>query len=546
MTPTGTNPAAATLKFVKLDEVHESPRNPRHRYRGIEELAESLKTHGQLTPALVRTNANGYELAAGHRRFRAAKLAGLTHLEVKVRQIADAEFAEILTIENSERSDLHPLEEAEGYKLLMEEAGYDVAKIATRINRSHEFVHDRMRLLQLIPELKAQFLESRFLLAHAIILAKLTPEHQRAAMRTERVGGYGSRRREGGLYRTDLTLDRKVFPYVPASPGELQEWVNDNCRFKPDAVQLEEDFPETAVLLESAQETGTKVVYITDGFMVSSGARDVNEKTIPERSWKRADGEYGSKTCDRAVVGIYADGDTRGEAIGVCISKTSCLVHWGPEVRARKAREAKKAKGGAGASTKTKKAPALRAYTPQQIKAKRTVSIRGAAVKPLEQALKIAHIKPNVKLVAAARAWAMKEADVKGTLSADELLVALFAVDAYHTVYWKLRERPQELAVFGVDAILAQIKVDTCVHCGCSEENACRIEKPGSYSSRSCKWISKTPLVCDNPVCVAQFEKAGGKAPASVKQAVASSEADLGEAQLAEAQLAEEDLDDEA
>lgn len=523
----------ATLTLIPIGEIHESPLNPRSHFDPVKlvALSDSMRTHGQLTPALVRPNAKGFELAAGHRRFRAAKAAGLPTLECKVRELTDVEFVEILTIENDEREDVHPLEQANGYRLLMEKAGYDVAKIAARVQRSHDFVHDRLRLLQLIPELKEQFLASRFLLAHAIILAKLTPAHQAKAMKTEPVNGYHGNREAGGLYRVDLTLDRKLFPYVPKSPGELQEWVNRRCRFTPDAEQLEEDFPETAQLLESAEETGTKTVYITDGWAVSQGARDVNVKTIPARSWKRADGELGSKTCDRAVVGIYADGKARGQAIGVCISKTSCTVHWGPEVRARKAREAKKAKSGTSKSTKAKKASALRAYTPQQIKQKRTISIRGAAEELMEEVLATAHQKPNAKLLAAAKEWAREQAEVKGTFSAEQLVVALFAHEAADSLRWTLRERPQELAVFGVDAILAKVKVDTCVHCGCSEENGCKLSHSAarSWDTHPCKWVSKAPWVCSNPICVAQFEKAGGKLAASTKDLVTAGMAELDE-----------------
>jgi len=303
-------------------------------------------------------------------------------------------------------------------------------------------------------------------------------------------------------------------------PGELQEWVNAHCRFTPDAVQLEEDFPETAVLLEAAHETGTQTVYITDGFMVSRGARDVNEKTIPERSWERADGEQGSKTCDRAVVGIYADGDRRGEAIGVCIARTSCTVHWPAEVKARQAREAKRAKSGA-APAKAKKPAALTAYTPEQITQKRLVSLRLAAVKPVEQLLAHAHLKPSRKLVAAARAWVAKEAGVTGSLNAEQLLVALFVESFGDVLEWKLRERPQTLAVFGVDAILKTVTVDTCLYCGCSQENGCRLGEDTHYRAITCKWISKTPLVCSNPICRAQFEKGSVFGAAAVAPAKA-------------------------
>jgi ParB/RepB/Spo0J family partition protein len=533
-------PTPIEFKLIPLASIIESPWNPRHHFDPVKEanMKASLIAHGQLTIALVRPIAGGkFELAAGHRRFRGAKAAGLATLRCEVREMEDGPFCEILGIENDERDNLHPLDQAESYKLLMEHSGYDVAKIAERIQRSHDFVHDRLRLLQLIPALKADFLAGRFLLAHAILLAKLSDEQQAKAMST-RVAHAGMSRTIGGLYRDqEATLDKGEFPFVPVSPAELQEWINDNCRFEPEAVQLEEDFPETAALLESAQETGVKTVYITDGYQVSQGARDVNVKTIPERSWKRADGEEGSKTCDKAVVGIYADGDRRGEAIGVCVSKTSCTVHWGAEVKARHEREAKREKNPNATAGKPKKAKALKPYTPAQIKAKRTTSIRVAAAKPMEAVLERAHLKPSRQLIAAARTWATKQARVKGSLSAEQLIVAQFAA-RFGSIEWVLRERIGELKIFGVDQVLKIVKVDTCIYCGCGAENACDLGyNPKTYGRLRCNWISKAPFVCSNPVCVAQHEKAGGKLDAKAKAAV-------GAAVLDDAAAAD-DFDDE-
>ena len=512
--------AVPKLEFISLSKLIESPWNPRKRFNPEKQatLASSIREHGQLVPGVVRSIAGGkFEIAAGHRRSRAAQAAGIGGFLTIVRDLTDAEFCEILAIENDERDDVHPLEQANGFKLLMERSGYDVAKIATRIQRSHDFVHDRLRLLQLIPELKEHFLADRFLLAHAVILSRLTPAHQKAAMRTDPVNRYQGNRHAGGLYREDLTLDHRLFPYVANSPGELQEWVNDNCRFVPEAEQLEEDFPETAVILESAQETGTKVVYITDNFMVSNGARDPNVKTIGEKHWKRADGEQGSKPCDKAVVGVYADGDTRGQAIGVCVSKTSCLVHWGTEVRARKAREDKK--GASGAKKKPAKAKALQPYTPAQIRAKRTLSIRAAAIKPMTEILRRAHEKPSPEIVAAAKSWATKEVKAKGSLTTEQLLVALFAGEFDdHRLQWKLRERPEELKAFGVDEVLkrAALEVKTCKYCGCSVDNACDLGyAPNTYARVHCAWATKEKDVCTNPVCLAQHQKAGGTVAAT-------------------------------
>ncbi len=357
----------ATLQLLPLAKIHESPLNPRQHFDpvALANLVASLQAHGQLTPILVRPNSSGFEIAAGHRRYRAAKLAGLPALEAKVRELTDAEFAEILTIENDEREDVHPLEQAGGYRLLMEKAGYDVAKIAARVQRSHDFVYDRLRLLQLTPELKRLFLEDRFGLAQAVVLAKLSPDEQaRAATRPTHANG-----RSSGLWRSaEPTLDEKAFPLVANTAAELEYWIAHELRFKEDAVELEELFPATAVAIEAAAETGTRVVSISYEDYLRPNAKDQNERTFTRNFWKRADELEGSKSCEYAVVGIVRAGESRGEAIGVCLRRDKCKVHWAASVKIAEARAKEKSKGASPAKSgkATPKEPSWKAAVRRQ------------------------------------------------------------------------------------------------------------------------------------------------------------------------------------
>lgn len=166
----------AMLKSVPLEQLRDSPFNPRKTFdpAKLAELAESLKQIGQLEPLLVRPVNGTFEVLAGHRRFRAAKIAGLKELEVRIREIDDKTAVEILTISNLQRDDLHPLEEANGFRDLMTECGYDVKKIAARIGKSDRYVYDSLTLLKLIPAAKKLFLDGRFERGHAIELARLS------------------------------------------------------------------------------------------------------------------------------------------------------------------------------------------------------------------------------------------------------------------------------------------------------------------------------------------------------------------------------------
>jgi ParB family chromosome partitioning protein len=172
------------FQMIPLSALHESPWNLRMHFddRKMKELVDSIGRIGVLTPLIARPNKDGYEIAAGHRRFRAAKQAGMTEVPVRVRAMNDTEFLEILTIENLQREDLHPLDEAQGYQALMEKAGYDVPAIAAKVNKSESFVYQRLKLAELIPPAKKAFFEERITAGHAILIARLQPKDQKEAL----------------------------------------------------------------------------------------------------------------------------------------------------------------------------------------------------------------------------------------------------------------------------------------------------------------------------------------------------------------------------
>lgn len=356
-----------TLLRIPLAQLQESPLNPRKHYdqEALQQLADSLTASGQITPITVRPARNGkggYEIAAGHRRSRAAALAGLTELEAKVREDLrddDAAFIEILNVENLQRDDLHPLEEAQGFRTLMEKAGYDIPKIAARIGKSTKYVYDRIKLLQLIPEAQQLFLDGRFEAGHAILLARLSPKDQARAIGDPDDRHNFADNRIGGLFQpehieaaTDTELELND-PRKAVSVREFQGWIDRTVRFRPEEMDPVL-FPETATTLTQAIQEKEKVVKITREYRVPDEARDEKERTYGSNSWKRADGvaeepDYGGDRqpgtpCDYSVVGLVVAGRGRGEAFKVCIAKKKCAVHWAQEQKeaARRAREAER------------------------------------------------------------------------------------------------------------------------------------------------------------------------------------------------------------
>jgi ParB/RepB/Spo0J family partition protein len=333
---------AVEFRMIELKQLHESPLNPRKAYpqAALDELAASIKASGIITPLIARPNAKGFEIAAGHRRYRAAKLAGLEVAPVIVRAMEDQEFVEILNIENLQRQDMTALEEADGYKLLMTKAGYTVERIADRIGMSHKYVYDRVKLLELVPEVQALLRDDKITAGHAILLARLKPGEQTRAIDVDK----------GGLFEREYALDDPdrggpmLDPVKAKSVRGLDAWIAEHVRFDAAAIDTM-IFPETAAVLTAAREAEEKIVKITHEYHLQESARDPKERTYSSMSWKRADGTHKSKPCEHAVIGVIVGGPGRGKAFKVCVDKDKCAQHWGAEKRER-ARRAKRGEVG--------------------------------------------------------------------------------------------------------------------------------------------------------------------------------------------------------
>src|SRR5271166_3542499 len=173
-------------RSVPITALAESATNPRKRFdaKSLEELAASFKTQGILAPLLVRElEESKYEVVAGARRLRAAKLAELEKLPVRVVKLTDAEAIEAQCVENLQREDIHPLEEALGFKSLLElgEPAYTIAIIASRAGKSEAYVYGRVRLADLIPPVAEAFLKDQITIGHALLIAKLPASQQQEA-----------------------------------------------------------------------------------------------------------------------------------------------------------------------------------------------------------------------------------------------------------------------------------------------------------------------------------------------------------------------------
>ncbi len=133
----GAEAAAGTTLEISLAELESNPLQPRRRFEpgALEELAATIRAHGVLTPVVVRRAPGGYQIIAGERRVRAARLAGLTRIPAIIKEASNAQALEMALVENLQREDLNPVEAAEAYRRLTEEFGLTQEEVAERLGR---------------------------------------------------------------------------------------------------------------------------------------------------------------------------------------------------------------------------------------------------------------------------------------------------------------------------------------------------------------------------------------------------------------------------
>jgi ParB family chromosome partitioning protein len=174
---------SSAFQYLAIDQIHESTTNPRRTFdeSKLYELAESIKHNGLIQPITVRPNNQGFEIVAGARRYRAALLAELFSVPARIVDIDDAKALEWQLVENSQRVDVHPYEEAQGFQRLLDIPGYDVATLVEKSGKSASHVYARLSLLQLIPTVAEAFTQERITASHANLIARLPQESQAEA-----------------------------------------------------------------------------------------------------------------------------------------------------------------------------------------------------------------------------------------------------------------------------------------------------------------------------------------------------------------------------
>lgn len=168
--------ATVTLKISELEPNRNQPRKEFDE-KALTELAESIREHGLIQPILVRPLiGGGYQIVAGERRYRACRMAGLTEVPVTIRELTDEETMELALIENLQRENLNPFEEALGYKSLMDEYSFSQEQVAKAVGKSRSAVANTLRLLNLPEEVTALVKDGKLSAGHARALLSIDDE----------------------------------------------------------------------------------------------------------------------------------------------------------------------------------------------------------------------------------------------------------------------------------------------------------------------------------------------------------------------------------
>jgi len=166
------------IREISLQKLRANPYQPRKEFdqAALEELAQSVKEHGVIQPIVVRESSFGYDILAGERRFRAAKLAGLEHIPAVIKSFSDDAMMQLAILENIQREDLNILEEANGYQSLLNKFGWTQQQLAERMGKSRSHITNILRLLELPQSVQQLLSNDKITMGHAKVLLGLSEQ----------------------------------------------------------------------------------------------------------------------------------------------------------------------------------------------------------------------------------------------------------------------------------------------------------------------------------------------------------------------------------
>jgi ParB family chromosome partitioning protein len=227
--------AAAELIHLPIAQIQSNPYQPRQRFdlQKLQELADSIKQQGVVQPIVVRRRPEGFELVAGERRLRAAQMAGFEMIPALVRKADDREVLELALLENLQREDLNPMEEARAYQRLQTEFHLQQAEVARRVNKDRSSVANIIRLLQLPPSVQSDVEAGRLSMGHARALLALDSEEAQLRLRDQVIAeGLSVRAIEAHVRKRSASEVRTKPSHLLAAEDSLQRHLGTRVAIK--------------------------------------------------------------------------------------------------------------------------------------------------------------------------------------------------------------------------------------------------------------------------------------------------------------------------
>ena len=224
------DPGSVRPQELDIDRLVPNPRQPRGHIeeRTLDELAQSIRAHGVIQPIVVRPVADHYEIVAGERRWRAAQRAGLLKIPIVVRAVSDADLLQVALIENIQREDLNPIEEAQAYRRLSDELQMSQEAIGEAVGKDRATVANYIRLLRLPVEVRNDLAAETLTMGHARALLGVSDEMAQRRIAREVVSRHLSVRETEALIRRETAS--AVAPSAPPKPDPNTRAAEDQLR----------------------------------------------------------------------------------------------------------------------------------------------------------------------------------------------------------------------------------------------------------------------------------------------------------------------------
>jgi ParB family transcriptional regulator, chromosome partitioning protein len=239
---------ADDAQTLPVEAIEPNPFQPRHLFQAerLEELAQSIRGNGIIQPLVVRRSGDRYQLVAGERRWRAAKLAGISQVPVVIRQIPDERLLEVTLVENIQREDLNPIETAVAFNRMMSELSLNAEEIGRRTGKDRTTIVNSVRLLQLPQDLQQLVAERRLSSGHARCLLSLpTPDLQREVAERSVAQGWSVRQ-----------MERTTQRMVEGRKAKHVDEVDTDPNVKAAVQELERVLGTKVRIIEKAKEKG--------------------------------------------------------------------------------------------------------------------------------------------------------------------------------------------------------------------------------------------------------------------------------------------------